>query len=85
MGLFKTKELDIETKTKVITLSAKVDALEQQIEILKTNINSLRGLVNRKFSVSTKDEDISEVSSESETSKNPEIFLSPNGSPLKHR
>lgn len=63
--------------------NARINSLEQEIQLLKTNMNSLRGLINRKLNPEKPAEVIEEPVSE--TSKNPEIFLSPNGAALKHK
>ena len=54
--------------------------LQHNQELLKTNQNSLRGLVNRKIGGV-----LEEPKEETETNKNPDIFLSPNGNFLKTR
>jgi len=54
--------------------------LQHNQELLKTNQNSLRGLVNRKIGGV-----LEEPKEETETNKNPDILLSPNGNILKTR
>ncbi len=56
--------------------------LQHNMELLKTNQNSLRGLINRKIGVpETKGSEIPEIS-ETENNIKPSIFLSPNGLPI---
>jgi hypothetical protein len=66
-------------KKEIEDLQKKVDKnisdiaqLQHDQELLKTNQNSLRGLINRKIGIETK----------SENNLNSSIFLSPNGTPV---
>lgn len=49
MVWFNKKEDTTEIKQKLILVESRISALEQKNEILTTNINSLRGLINRKI------------------------------------
>lgn len=68
---------------KLVDVEAKLSVVSTELEQLKTNQNSIRGLINRKLNPEKVEEVIEE--GETETNKNPNIFLAPNGSTLKHR
>ena len=54
--------------------------LQHNQELLKTNQNSLRGLVNRKIGGAQLEEPKEET--ENDTNKTPQIFLNPDGKPI---
>lgn len=64
MGLWNTRRItakEYEEFLKLVTkLEQKLEKLETAFENLKTNQNSLRGLVNRKFGTKAEEEDESE-------------------------
>ena len=68
---------------KLVDVEAKLSVVSTELEQLKTNQNSIRGLINRKLNPEKVDEVVEE--GETETNKNPNIFLAPNGAALKHR
>ena len=81
------KNLNSEEYEKILKILAELQMkyanIDTRIEALTTNQNSLRGLINRKLNPEKIEEVVEE--GEIETNKNPNIFLAPNGSTLKHR
>lgn len=65
------KEIE-ELEKKVDKAITDIAQLQHDQELLKTNQNSLRGLINRKIGNETK----------TETNINPSVFLSPHGTPI---
>jgi hypothetical protein len=52
MGIFSKKVNSVEFESltnKLIEIYGKISTLSSELEIMKTNLNSLRGLVNRKL------------------------------------
>ena len=66
---------------KLTELSGKIEELDTKFKILGTNYDNLRGQFNRKLSGIKKEEQTEEMQ-ETETNKNPSIFLTPNGTPI---
>ena len=57
--------------------------LQHNMELLKTNQNSLRGLINRKIGIpEIKNLEEPTTETENDTNKNPQIFLNPDGKPI---
>ena len=56
--------------------------LQHNQELLKTNQNSLRGLVNRKIGGAQPILEEPKEETENDTNKNPQIFLNPDGKPI---
>jgi hypothetical protein len=72
--MFFNNKFDIAKDVNYLALEQKVKNLELQIEMMKTNLASLRGLMNRKLG------NVEET--QTEKNKNPSIFLTPNGLPI---
>ena len=70
---------EYETLTKkIITLTGEVEALIKKFEVLTTNYNSLRGLINRKIGLKDLDQ-------EQPQDINNAVILPDNGFPFKPR
>jgi len=67
---------------KLVEVSTRIEELENKFKILTTNYDNLRGNFNRKLRGLKAEEEPEE---ETETNKNPDILLSPDGYPLKTR
>lgn len=66
---------------RIIELLAEIETLRTKFKVLETNYDNLRGQFNRKLSGIKKDEKIEELA-ETENNIKPNIFLSPNGTPI---
>lgn len=74
------KEIE-ELQKKVDKAISEICQCQHNLELLKTNQNSLRGLVNRKIGV-PEIKELEDQKTESDTNKNPDIFLNPDGRPI---
>lgn len=66
---------------KLIELSSELEDLKIKLKILTTDQNNLRGNFNRKLG-GLKKEEKTEEATETETNLKPNVFLSPNGTPI---
>lgn len=58
MGFFSKNQEELSKIIVTINgIGARIDKLEQQIELIKTNSNSLRGLINRKIGYTEQEEE----------------------------
>lgn len=76
LGLFFKDRQLISLEDEIKRANNKISNLELEIEKMKGHIMSLRGSINRRIMKDTPEE-------ETETNKNPTVFLTPNGYPLK--
>ena len=66
---------------RVTEMLTEIETLRTKFKILETNYDNLRGQFNRKLSGIKKDEKVEEEI-ETENNLKPNIFLSPNGTPI---